>query len=452
MMRAVSFSEKLARRSPFFYGWAIVYAAGSVNASRNVAGNLTLSVFMVPMSDDLGWSRTLIAGAVSVAGIIAIFTSPITGWLLQKIGPRILLGSSVAILGLSTMAIGWVSLPIAFYAVFCVARVIFLSPVPIGGTTVVSHWFQRHRGRALGVLGVSHSLGMGLMPLLAQLLINAVGWRMAWFWLGVTVWAIALAPAWLLLIRRPEDVGMSPDYRMPPQEAPVGGIDTSPSQRSGPEWTLREAARTWALWGLALMGGLLFFIYAGVNLHQAAFLRDKGISPTTAAGAITVLAVGTGVGSIVWGLVAERWPVRRVYVALAGITGGGALLYLIVDTPLEAFVVAALFGFSLGGMLVMPSAALADYFGRRSLGLIRGVTEPFVGVGQAIGAVGAAIIFDLTDSYTAIFPILAGVALGSAVLALTTGPPSEPGKKLVDSTADGGRGSIQTPEHGPSFT
>ena len=425
MMHAATFNEKLARRSPFFYGWAIVYAAGSVNVARNVAGNLTLSIFMIPMSLDLGWSRTLIAGAVSVSGIMAIFASPATGWMLDRIGPRVLLGSSIAILGLSTMAIGWVSLPIAFYAFFCIGRVVFLSSGNIGANTVVSEWFFVRRGRALGILGLAHSIGMGLMPLLAQILINAVGWRMAWFWLGVIVWVVALLPTWVLLIRRPEDVGMSPDYRETSQQPNACDSNVGPKHPNRGDWSLKEASHTWAMWGIALMGGLLFFIHAGINLHQASYFMDQGLGATTAAGAITTLAAGTGLGSVMWGLVAERWPVRRVYAALGGLMCVGALLYLVVDTSLEAFAVALLFGFNLGGSLVIPSVALVDYFGRRSLGLIRGFVEPFVGVGQATGAVGAAIIFDITGSYAPTFPILSGVALVVAVLAVTTAPPGK---------------------------
>ncbi|MEE8363508.1 MAG: MFS transporter [Dehalococcoidia bacterium] len=425
-MTTAGFRQRLAHRTPFYYGWTIVFAAGSAMFVRNAAASLTLAVFMVPMSEDLGWSRTLLAGAASAAGIAAMFTSPVTGWLVDRFGPRAVLGGSAAVLGLSTMLIGWATVPLAFYVLFGIGRVIFSSPMQIGTATVVSQWFVARRGRATGMLGVSHSLGMGLLPLLAQILINTAGWEAAWFWLGVTVWAVALLPLWVLIIARPEDVGLRPDGVQTNDDASSPAAPDTAASDAISGLTLREAARTPALWLLGTAGGLLFFIHAGVNIHQAAFLRDQGIAPTVAAAALTVLAAGTGIGSMAWGMLVERFNGRLVYTGVAVWLAGVAPLFLLVDSAPRAFVVAALFGVGLGGLLVVPPVVLADYFGRRSLGAIRGATEPFVGGGQAIGGLTAGLIYDVTGDYVAVFPILTGMALMGAVLLALARPPKLP--------------------------
>ena len=179
------------------------------------------------------------------------------------------------------------------------------------------------------------------------------------------------------------------------------------------------------MWMLALAGGLVFFIHTGVNIHQAAFLRDQGIGASAAAGALSVMAAGTAVGSLLWGNLLDRLPERVVYAAVAVWLGSVSLLFLLVDSVSVAYAVAALFGIGLGGLLVVPPVAIAAYFGRKSLGAIRGATEPFVSGGQAIGAVGAGLIFDFTGSYTATFPTFTAVAAVAALLILATRRPEQ---------------------------
>ncbi len=169
-------------------------ASGSTVFVRNAAATLTIAVFVFPMSEDLGWSRTLIVGAAAAAGVASMFVSPIAGWMLQKFGARALMSSSVVLLGAVILSLRWTTSPLTFYLLFGIGRLIFQAPLQIGATTAAATWFVRLRGRSTSILGVSHSLGMGLFPLFAQLFMNANGgdWRMAWFWMGISVWVIAL--------------------------------------------------------------------------------------------------------------------------------------------------------------------------------------------------------------------------------------------------------------------
>ena len=137
---------QLANRLPFFYGWSILFATGSSMVVRNAAASLTLAVFIFPMSDDLGWSRALIAGAASFGGLVAMVASPVTGWALDRYGARVILTSSVIVLGLTTMSLAWATAPIAFYLAYGAGRVIFASPLNIGCSVVVSRWFVKKRG------------------------------------------------------------------------------------------------------------------------------------------------------------------------------------------------------------------------------------------------------------------------------------------------------------------
>jgi len=418
----------LARRTPFFYGWIVVAAAGSTVFVRNAAATLTIAVFVLPMSDDLGWSRTLIVGAAAAAGVVSMFISPIAGWVLQRYGARTLMSVSVILLGAVILSLRWTTSPITFYLLFGTGRLMFQAPLQIGASTAVAQWFVRMRGRSSSMLGVSHSFGMGLFPLFAQLFMNANNgdWRMAWFWMGISVWVIALPLILLVFVNKPEDVGLTPDGDAPTSSgvSERGSASTTAAELEE-QWTLKEAMRTPAMWTLAFVGGLVFFIHTGVNIHQAAFLQDHGISASIAASALTVIAVGTAIGSIMWGYMLDRFPVKVVYSSTAAWLGGTSLLFLLVDSEATAFTVALVFGIGLGGLLVVPPVAIAHYFGRNSLGAIRGATEPFVSGGQAIGAIGAGLIFDYTGSYQNTFPTFTAAAIIAIILLVFTRRPKK---------------------------
>ena len=399
---------------------------------RNATASLTIAVFIFPLSEELGWSRTLISGAASFGGLAASFVSPGVGWLVDRYGARLVLALSILILGLSTISLAWATVPVAFYLAYGVGRVIFSSPIQIGSSVLVSQWFVRMRGRASGILFGSHSVGLVLFPLIASIVIGVSGWREAWVVLGIVVWAVALLPTTLLIVQRPEDVGLRPDGDPPDMEISEGGTAVSsfgpapsPSEEE-PVWTLREAMRTPALWMFAAATGMTFLVQAGVNTHLAAYLRDQGLSAALAGFGISMNAAIMGGGSIFWGWMTERIPARYAMAGVALTIGAASALFVIASATSEILVYTALFGFGVGGLLSVPLVVYADYYGRRSLGAIRGVTEPLTTIGQAIGTVLAGLVFDLTGSYAYAFMTFAAMGGLATVLVLFARPPRRP--------------------------
>ena len=412
--------NRLAHKLPFYYGWVILFAAGDAMFVRNAAASLTLAVFIFPISDDLGWSRTLIAGAASLGGLVAAVTSPIVGWASDRYGVRVILTVSVIALGISTFSLAWATFPIAFYLAFGMSRVLFSSSFAVGPSVAISRWFVRRRGRATGVLFLSHSLGMITFPLVAGLVITYWSWQAAWMVLGVIVWAAALGPVALFIRQSPESLGLTPDI---PQERKEekSQVETAPAEE--PNWTLGDARRTPTLWLLALATGMLFLMQAGTNTHQGAYFIDQGLGVAISALAISFNAAFTGIGSLVWGWLVERVPVRYCYAAVALVMVVSLFLFPSVTTIWQALLIASLWGASVGGILVVPAVAYADYFGRQSIGVIRGVTEPFVGLGQAVGAIFSGLVFDVSGSYHLAFITLGMVGVGTIGLILLAKPP-----------------------------
>ncbi len=422
--------QRLANRTPFYYGWVVLFAAGSANFARNAAASLTIAVFVYPLSEELGWSRTLIAGAAAAGGLTATFVSPIVGQLIDRYGARSVLTVSVLLLCVTTVSLAWsdvsitvmgATVPWVFYIAYATGRVIFSSPVQIGTSVVVSRWFIRLRGRTNGILSLSHSLGMVLFPLIASVVIAHSGWRDAWFVLGVVVFVVALLPVALLLSERPEDMGLLPDgdNRAASTDDSAAGKTTLTADVEV-NWTSKAAMRTPTLWLIAISTGLLFLMHAGVNTHSAAFFRDQGLSAVVAGVGISLNAISLGLGSLVWGRIVERASPRFVMASVALVMAAGSLLFASTDTALEALAYSALFGFGLGGMLTVPPVAYADYFGRTSLGTIRGVTEPFTTFGQAVGVMIPGLVFDYTadGSYIPFFIAAGAVGIIAATISL----------------------------------
>lgn len=400
----------IQKNSSFYYGWIIVAGSGSTMFVRNAAATLTIAVFVYPMSEDLGWSRTLIVGASSLAGILSVFISPLSGYLIQKYGSKKTLFFSVSLLGISTLLISRTFNPITFYILFGIGRIIFSSPIQIGASTIVAKWFINNRGKATGILGLSHSLGMGLFPLFAQLIIDLDGnnpdsWRMSWIFIGLMVWFISLPLVFFTMVDDPKQID-SKDKKYLELKNNLGNKDRNDSSIS-----LKNALKTRPFWMLSMVGFLTYFIHTGVNIHQAAYLIDKGINPIFAASALTIMALGTGVGSLVTGWATDKFSSKIVYFFGCIWLGLSALLFLLISNIFLAYLIGFIFGMALGGLLVIPPVVLADIFGKDNIGSIRGYSEPFVSAGQAIGGISAGLIYDFTGSYTLSFPMFAFIAL-----------------------------------------
>ena len=429
----------LSRRLPFYYGWVVLGSAGSSMFVRNAAGSLTFAVFVPLIADDTGWSRALIGGAAAVGGLLATGASPPVGWAIDRYGARVVLVLGIIVIGLSTMAMAWLSVHIAiFYAALAIGRIMFSSPLNVGPATVVGRWFVRQRGRATGLLFLSHSGGMVVFPMVATWVSVVWGWETAWIVLGIMVYVIALGPAALLIAQRPEDVSLLPDGDDPNGAVDAGGTaDASDAQlaEEGIEWATREALRTPVLWVLALGTGFLFLLQSGTNTYQADLLRSKGIDLALSQFSIVVNAAGTGIGSLLWGRVLEQVRVSYTYAIVAIFMAVACGIFVIADTVWLAYLGAGLFGVAVAGILVVPPVAYAGFFGRQSLGTIRGVTEPFTSLGQAIGAVASGLVYHLAGGYGIAFIIYAALGVLTAAALLLARPPTHP--SLAAATAAG---------------
>ena len=423
-------AASLQRILPFYYGWVVAGASGTAVFARMAPAITTLTVFIYPMSQELGWSRTLISGAVSAGALASIVLSPAIGWAIDRFGARPVLVSGVLTVGAAMTSLAWATIPATFYLAYAAGRVVFHTAAPIGASTVTSRWFIRMRGRAIGVIYLCGAVGGVVFTMLAAVVIGSHGIGAAWISLGVICLVVALLPNQLLVAERPEDLGLRPDgddaVRPHCNSSPEGQGVSLPGSDSD-SWTLREATGTLSFWILVLMGFATFFVHAGINVHIAAYLRDQGLSLTSAAAVVTASWVVSAAGSVGWGWLMERIPARIMYSAMLALLSGSVLLLMLAGGVAGAIGLAlgaaALIGLVAAGGNIIPAVVYADYFGRASLGKIRGMGEIGVLVGQSTGPLLAGVVFDLRGGYTLIFLVFAATAAAGSLLVLNARRP-----------------------------
>lgn len=400
--------RQLIRRLPFFYGWVVLGCVCCAGFSRQGGAVSTLSIFVEPMTRHFGWSRTAISGAVSLGGVLAALASPRLGRLLDRRGARVVLGVAVLLTGAADLGLSLTSSLAMFYVLFCIARMNFAGPFDLGIYGAVNNWFVARRSMAISIATIAQMAGLVALPLIAEAMILRGGWRAGWLGVGVAVLAVGFVPNWLLMVRRPEDVGLVPDR--------------APAAASAPEpaFSRAEALRTPAFWLLSLFTLLAYPVQAGVSLHQAPFLIERGISPVIAASIVSVFSMMSGVSSLGFGFWPRRVPVRFALALTGTLLCGSTLVLLTVHAPLTGFLGAGLFGLGIGGLLTMLPLAWADYFGRASYGAIRGIALSVQVLAQAAGPLLSGMLHDATGSYNLslqCFAVLSGLSLLAALLA-----------------------------------
>lgn len=412
-MQAPALARALIPRLPFYYGWVVLACVCLAGFARQGAAVAVLSVFVAPMTDEFGWSRTAISGAVSVGGILAAIISPVIGPFLDRSGARLVLCLAVAGTGLANVGLSFTGSLFVFYLLFCFARMNWAGPFELGLYGALNNWFIARRRFANSVASLAQLSGLVVLPLIAQFAMQGANWRAGWVAIGVTVLLVGFLPCWLLLVRRPEDVGLQPDT----------ATTITGSSQPEPHFTRAQALRTTAFWMLALYTVLVFPVQAGVSLHQAPHLIERGLTPLAAASVISFFSVMSALASIAVGLVPRRFPVRVIMAACAALAASGAYGLIFIATPLQAAIAAGIFGLGIGGVLTVLPLAWAEYFGRQSYGAIRGVALSLQVLAQASGPIVSGLLRDISGTYTLSLTVATALAATATLIALAATPP-----------------------------
>jgi MFS family permease len=425
-----SVSSASTRQPKIFYGWYIVAVGFFAHVACAFNLSSTLSVFLKPLTEDLAVSRGLFSllrsGEILIAGAMA----PLIGPWVDRFGGRWLMAGGALAAGLGFILMSQVT---AFWQ-FLILRWIFIA---VGGvfmcqmvvSVTISRWFVRKRGRAIAIASLGQGLSKVFIPVVTATLFVWVGWRLTWSIFGMVTLVLVVVPALIFMRRSPEDLGLKPDGIDAKQDSSDVAIlkhhAVAKNQTPADEiiWTWQEVIRTDTFWIICFIYGMANVGIAGLNLHVFAYVTDIGFSTIVAATVLSIIA-STQLGStLIWGFASERMPIRYSTMMMFVIQSFGLALVLATGYVIPMYMGFFFYGIGLGGGWVLQELIWATYFGRMSLGVVRGLG---IFVTYAFGAAGApffGFVHDVTGSYRSSFIAFVIALMVSAILSLIVRTP-----------------------------
>lgn len=413
---------------PFYYGWVIVFLGAFTMFSTTPGQSDSFALFFNSFVTEFGWSRTFVSslysGATVLSGVLMFFV----GRLVDRIGSKRVAILSAAILGAACLLLSYVMSPMMLFVGFFLARLTGKGALDLSSKTLAPNWFISRRAFAIMLVGLGGTLGGILFPLLNNYLILTFGWRVAYRILAGGLWLLYVPITFVLLINRPEDVGMTPAARsravpLPNSEgakATVGHVSKQTMREIAdleePAFRQSQAIRTSAFWILTYVVFQSSLVGTGVVLHFVSILETRGFSMTFAA---VIMGIKPLVGlttTILAGLVLDR--IRHLHIVLAitcFMQVVSFMLLAFLQSAAMAYLYAIIGGMAGGIAIICIGVLKPNLFGRRYLGGILGVTAALNVVGSAIGPIIFGAAFDWLGGYkeiiilSSLLPLLAGI-------------------------------------------
>jgi MFS family permease len=388
-----------------FYGWVIV-GLGIAVTCVGMGSMMSLSVFLQPISQAQGWSRTGISTAALLNFLAMGVGSFLWGALSDRFGARIVVLGGGVLLGLGLAASSQVSTLTEFQLVFGISVGLAAGSFYVPLTALTTRWFTQHRSLAVALVSAGLGLGTTIISPLARWLILHHDWRYALLTLAALAWAV-IVPAALLLRKAPE--------------APR--VATARMDGAATEMTVAQALRTPQFAALALANFFCCAAHSGPIFHMVTYAVDCGVPDMAATTVFGVAGISALSGRIVCGLVADRAGARRTLIAALTLQAVAVSLYLFTSSLASFYVVAMLFGLSYGGAMPLYAILVREYFPGGIMGSVFGVVAMISTLGMAIGPVAGGWLFDTFGGYAWLYVGSFGVGLGAVAIACTVRPP-----------------------------
>ena len=387
-----------------------------------------MQVFFTPIVQTFGWSRAIVSGAFGLQRLEGSIVAPIEGFLVDRYGPRKMVLAGAIIMGASIMYLSIVNSIFMFYiAVLLVSLGTSATGTPRNWAIV--QWFQRQRGKALGI-GASGAILSGPMLFVVVWLVESFGWRAAFVVLGLATWCIMI-PLSLVFRSKPAQYGMRPDGDTEEEAAAYASSATprrSTMEQLSDEESLSvlQAMKTPAFWILSIIFAAETMGVSGLIVHLIPYLLSIEFSNTQAATVLAFFTVLSVFGRLGGGWIMDYISARLVLAGLLGIFVAAFVLLANMSgfQYWQVFLFALLYGTAFGGMIPARGVLVSNYFGPRNFGALQGLTRSVTVVSGMAGPIIMGIVFDITDSYLISLYFLAAVNAVAMPLAIIAKPPS----------------------------
>lgn len=417
-----------------FYGWWVVFGSAAIIFLTGGTFFYGFGAIFNPLIDKFGWSRAATSFAFSLRAEVGGIASPIVGALVDRLRPRRVLITGVILVGAGFFWLGHVRSLGEFYASVMVIAIGMSACGGTVGTVAISYWFDRRRSRALALMTTGAGTSGIMVPLITWL-VSRFGLEGALTILALMVWGIAI-PLALLVRGRPEDYGLSPDGEPPargrtsaaapsprPEELIVLAEHGLPTNVPLEGLTARRALATRTFWLLALGVAVAWTGSNAIIVHEIPFLEEQGFPSQAAALVVTATTLISLVGRLGLGFLGDYVDKRLVLAASFVLQALGIFIFANIRAGWMVVPFLLLFAPGWGGSIPVRSALQAEYFGRKALGTIMGLTFAITSLGTIVGPVFAGWMHDTTDSYRLALMILSLVTLSGAPLVLATRRP-----------------------------
>lgn len=393
----------------------------------------SFGLFYTAILAEYGWGRAETAGAYSLMMIIHALLSPVSGVLIDRIGPRKLFPIGGIIVGIGLLLSSFISEIWHLYLYFGVIMAIGINTQSFAPhMSLIPRWFVRKKGMASGLVLSGMGIGTLFMAIMIGFIMDTAGWRFAFMILSAFIFCLVVPINVLFQRNEPEEVGQTIE-ETGLKLKPMGALRTDdPGQKNETlfiqkMWTVKTAFRTKAFWCLLFMGFTQGLAINTIVVHLAPHVIDLGFSGMVAASMVGLVGLLGSLGTVFFGFLSDRVGRESGYF-MAGAIGSLGILLLIVmgDSSLKwlLYVFVVLYGLGNGGISSITAAATGDIFSGRALGRIISTQAVSFGLGGALGAYLGGYFFDQRGSYTIPFVTVLLSIIASA-LAIWLAAPRE---------------------------
>ncbi len=386
-----------------FYGWWITAASFTILLIVVGLGLYASPIFLVPLQEHFGWSRAAITTGSSIAALLSGITSPLAGVAIDRYGARKVMATGALVMGGAYVLLGAMGSLWHLYLFNAIAAIGLTCTAWVPNQTLISNWFDKKRGMAMGIALTGIGFGGLIMAPLAGALIERFGWRLAFVGLGSLVLVLVFSIILAVVRGDPSELGLLPDGDAPDPER--GTTVHAGMGRQSAGFELNEAVTTRAFW--ILSAAHLLWVFGNLSLigHLVAFLTDNDFDRQLAAATLGVTIGISVIGRLAFGYLADRFGKKEIMILALALHAGAVLFLFKIQMmgALPAFMV--LFGVGIGGGAVLTPLLVGEYFGLKAFPKILGVIMISGTLGAAIGPVLTGRIYDVTGNYEFAFTL-----------------------------------------------